>query len=172
MSTRLPDSVKTFFLQKSWEPSSFQQKAWCAYLNGYSGLIHAPTGTGKTLAACLGPFIENLNNFSTVTTGLKVIWITPMRALARDTEKSLREICDGIGLSWEIKRRTGDTTSTERVKIRKEPPQLLITTPESFSLMLSYEDFEKRLKTTQCVIVDEWHELLGSKRGVQLELEE
>ncbi len=170
MSIRLPESVKTFFSKKSWEPSSFQQQAWSAYLKGYSGLIHAPTGTGKTLAACLGPFIKNLNDFSKVTTGLKVIWITPMRALASDTEKSLREISEGIGLSWEIKRRTGDTTSTERVKIRKDPPQLLITTPESFSLMLSYEDFEKRLKTTQCVIVDEWHELLGSKRGVQLEL--
>ena len=68
------------------------------------------------------------------------------------------------------KRRTGDTTSADRQKIRKNPPQLLITTPESFSLMLSYEDFESRLKTVQCVIVDEWHELLGSKRGVQLEL--
>ena len=142
MTIRLPDSVKTFFLQKSWDPSLFQQQAWSAYLAGYSGLIHAPTGTGKTLAACLGPFIENLNDFSTVSTGLKMIWITPMRSLARDTEKSLREICEGIGLSWEIKRRTGDTTSAERIKIRKNPPQLLIITPESFSLMLSYEDFE------------------------------
>ena len=72
-------------------------------------------------------------------------------------------------LPWEIKRRTADTNSKDRLNIRKKPPQLLITTPESLSLMLSYEDFEKRLKTTQCVIVDEWHELLGSK-GVQLEL--
>ncbi len=170
MSITLPPSVKNFFLQKSLKPSSFQQQAWDAYLKGYSGLIHAPTGTGKTLAACLGPFIENLNNFSTATSGPRIIWITPMRALASDTEKSLRQICEGIGLSWEIKRRTADTSSTDRLNIRKKPPQLLITTPESFSLMLSYEDFEKRLKTTQCVIVDEWHELLGSKRGVQLEL--
>ena len=161
---------KFLFLQKSWKPSPFQQQAWDAYLKGYSGLIHAPTGTGKTLAVCLGPFIENLNKLSTATSGPRVIWITPMRALASDTEKSLREICEGIGLPWEIKRRTADTSSTDRSNIRKKPPQLLITTPESFSLMLSYEDFEKRLKTTQCVIVDEWHELLGSKRGVQLEL--
>ena len=170
MNVNLPESVEDFFLQKKWKPSLFQKKAWSAYLKGYSGLIHAPTGTGKTLAVSLGPFIESLNDCSLYKTGLIVLWITPMRALARDTEKSLREICEGIGLPWEIKRRTGDTTSADRQKIRKNPPQLLITTPESFSLMLSYEDFESRLKTVQCVIVDEWHELLGSKRGVQLEL--
>ncbi len=144
---------------------SFQEETWAAYARGESGLIHAPTGLGKTLAAWLGPVMQCAG-----AAGLRVLWITPLRALAADTVRSLQEALDGAALSRKVEARTGDTSSSVRTRQKKMPPFALVTTPESLSLMLTDAERIEQLRGLRAVIVDEWHELIGSKRGVQTEL--
>lgn len=148
----------------------FQQEVWQSYWDGESGLLNAGTGAGKTLAAWLGPVIEGVSGGPAQREGLRVLWITPLRALARDLEKAMREPLRALGSSWTVEQRTGDTSSARRAKQRAKPPQALITTPESLSVLLSHADSTAQLAAVHTVIVDEWHEFLGSKRGVQLEL--
>ncbi|MBC7773020.1 MAG: DEAD/DEAH box helicase, partial [Pyrinomonadaceae bacterium] len=169
-------------------PFEFQLQTWRAYLAGQSGLVHAPTGLGKTLAVWMGPVLESLEAMERVspeqrlpkkpTKGrlkqiaepLRVLWITPLRALAADTTESLTEPVVGMGLPWTVQSRTGDTSQSIKRRQRDVLPTALVTTPESLSLLLSYPDSREKLSTLQCVIVDEWHELLGTKRGIQTEL--
>ena len=146
----------------------FQGTMWRAYWNGDSGLLNAGTGMGKTLAAWLGPLLES--GLEARHPGIRVIWMTPLRALARDLENALREPLAFLGSPWRVEQRTGDTSGASRARQRKTPPQALITTPESLSLMLSHEDMLPALGGVEALIVDEWHEFLGTKRGVQLEL--
>ena len=165
--------VESWFSNQGWQLLDFQRGVIDAYAAGESGLLHAPTGSGKTLAVWLGPAIEALNDSAAAAapnSGLQVLWLTPLRALAADTLDSLRAASAGIGLHWRIEARTGDTNSTQRRKQRESPPQCLITTPESLSVLLSAVTTAHALHDVRCVIVDEWHELMGSKRGVQLEL--
>jgi ATP-dependent helicase Lhr and Lhr-like helicase len=147
------------------EPFAFQQQAWSAHWAGESGLINAGTGSGKTLAAWLGPLLTDAQS-----DGLQVLWITPLRALAADLELALSEPLRELRPDWRVEQRTGDTSASVRARQRRKPPQALITTPESLSVLLSYEGAQEQLGHLSTVIVDEWHELLGSKRGVQLEL--
>jgi ATP-dependent Lhr-like helicase len=144
----------------------FQERAWAAWAAGRSGLIHSPTGSGKTLAAWLGPLLH----VPAPATGLKLLWITPLRALARDTTENLREAADALDSGWRVELRTGDTGSAARSRQLGSPPQALVTTPESLSVMLSWPQSARLFAALEGVVVDEWHELLGSKRGVQLQL--
>ncbi len=144
---------------------AFQEEAWAAYARGESGLIHAPTGLGKTLAAWLGPVMQCADE-----EGLRVLWITPLRALAADTVRSLQEALQGAGLKRKVEARTGDTSSSVRARQKLKPPFALVTTPESLSLMLTDAERVTALRGLRAVVVDEWHELMGSKRGVQTEL--
>ena len=167
--------VKDYYDLNQWTIFKFQRDAWKAFNEGKSGLIHSPTGTGKTLSAFLGPVIRYLQGTKDIhpnqgTEPLQVLWITPLRALAADTEDNLRSLLQELNINWSISRRTGDTSQSERAKQKKRLPSVLITTPESLSLLLSYKDTRKQLVKAQTIIVDEWHELLSSKRGVQLEL--
>ena len=157
-----------WFHKEQWQAFDFQQQAWQAWHDGESGLIHSPTGSGKTLAAWLGPIQAETKTVE--TEGLKVLWITPLRALANDTRENLQRASDAHGLRLNVQIRTGDTSSNERRKQRENPPFALITTPESLSLLLSYADSKRTFKDVHTIVVDEWHELMGSKRGVQLEL--
>ncbi len=157
--------VTAWFRQRGWKPAGFQRATWQAYAAGKSGLIHAPTGQGKTLAAWLGPVQQCAQE-----EGLRVLWITPMRALAADTVRSLQEALDGLGLKRKVEARTGDTSSSVRARQKAAPPFALVTTPESLSLMLTDAARLPQWQGVRAVIVDEWHELLGSKRGVQTEL--
>ncbi len=159
------DIAGEWFASRGWEVFDFQRRAWDAFREGRSGLIHSPTGSGKTLAAWLGPVSEPANG-----PGLKVLWITPLRALARDTTRNLAATARAMGVDWRVELRTGDTPQSARARQRKRPPDALVTTPESLSVMLSYADADDLLGNLRCVVVDEWHELLGSKRGVQLQL--
>ncbi len=161
------EHVERWFADADWQVFDFQRAAWDAYRRGESGLIHSPTGSGKTLAAWLGPLLESGH---IAGRGLRVLWITPLRALANDTRKNLQAAADAIGSDWRVEVRTGDTSASARARQRKQPPDTLITTPESLSVLLSYADGGKLFRNLDAVIVDEWHELLGSKRGVQLEL--
>ena len=169
--------AEAWFAQRGWHVFDFQRAVWDAYLGGESGLIHAPTGTGKTLAAWWGPLLHWLAEAPDhepaqrkAPPGLRVLWITPLRALAADSEQSLLAPIRELGLPWTVERRTGDVSSYAKQRQLKRPPNTLITTPESLSLLLSQPNAQEYFAGLQAVVVDEWHELLSSKRGVQTEL--
>jgi ATP-dependent Lhr-like helicase len=161
------DPLQPFFKQRGWKPFPFQKETWKAYAAGKSGLLHAPTGQGKTLAVWLGPLAEALKE---PPDGCSVVWLTPLRALAQDTLRSLREPLEILAPRLQVEARTGDTSSAVKARLRKRLPFGLVTTPESLSLMLTHDDTRQKLAGLRTVIVDEWHELLGTKRGVQTEL--
>jgi ATP-dependent Lhr-like helicase len=162
--------LESWFAANGWRPFDFQREVWEAYLAGESGLVHSATGTGKTLAAFLGPVAEAIGEGAAKAPPLRVLWITPMRALAGDTAQSLGKAVAGAGLAWTVGLRTGDTPPAERARQARRLPTALVTTPESLALMLSQAEARERLAGVRAVVVDEWHELLGNKRGVQVEL--
>jgi ATP-dependent helicase Lhr and Lhr-like helicase len=176
----LPPELATWFQERGWAPFAYQREVWEAYRAGESGLVHAATGTGKTLAAWLGPLIEELRHPKIVAgaggasrrkpAALRVLWVTPLRALAADTAESLAAPLAHSGLPWTLETRTGDTSAATRARQRHRLPTTLITTPESLSLLLSREDAREIFSELRLVVVDEWHELMGTKRGVQVEL--
>jgi len=163
--------ILDWFASRGWKPFDFQQEVWQAYLAGESGLIHAATGTGKTLAAWMGPVAEALSEERRrAAPPLRVLWLTPLRALAADTEQALRAPLVDLGLPWTLETRTSDTSSRVRDRQRRKLPTALITTPESLSLLLSRENAPDLFRDLRLVVVDEWHELMATKRGVQTEL--
>ena len=164
-------TTQAWYASNDWTVFDFQKQAWHAWHRGQSGLIHSPTGSGKTLAAWLGPVQAAMAlGESARDEPLRVLWITPLRALANDTHSNLQAACDALQVPISVDIRTGDTSSSKRTKQRTQPPYALVTTPESLSVMLSYPGAEIGLQGIHTVIVDEWHELMGSKRGVQLQL--
>ncbi len=169
--------VEEYFSTIGWKPFSFQRDVWRAYLEGQSGLVHSATGTGKTLAVWMGPLLKWMRENPDRSKwdakrppSLRVLWITPLRALAADTEKSLRQPLEGLKLPWQLESRTGDSKASVKSRQLKKLPTAMVTTPESLSLMLTHQQLLEQLAGVEVVIVDEWHELLGSKRGVQTEL--
>lgn len=136
-------------------------------LEGRSGIVNAPTGSGKTYSV-LGGVLEKMK--AEKPYGLICIWITPIRALAKEIELSVARALEGCGLSWRVGIRTGDTEVTERRQQAKQMPEILITTPESLHLMIATRDSNRLFEGLQFVVVDEWHELMGNKRGVLMEL--
>jgi ATP-dependent helicase Lhr and Lhr-like helicase len=159
--------IQKYFNKKSFKAFAFQEESWNAYLNGKSGLVNAPTGSGKTFSLAL-PILAagSLSNKK----GLKAIWITPIRALSQDLEKAISEAAVEMEIDWDIALRTGDTDTKERARQKKQHPDFLITTPESLHIMLASKGYPDLFKNLDCVVIDEWHELIGSKRGVQVEL--
>jgi len=167
-------TVTDWFRSQEYEPFRFQRQTWNAYLSGQDGLIHASTGTGKTFAAWMGPLIEILAESQSRKISsplpMRVLWITPLRALANDTFDSLALPVLNMDLPMTVDIRTGDTSSSARARQKKRLPTALVTTPESLTVMLSQTDAQARLRDLRLVVVDEWHELMGSKRGTQTEL--
>ena len=182
-------AVERWFASRGQRPFPFQRQVWRAYLDGGSGLVHAATGTGKTLAAWMGPVAEWLAERPAPDEGahdaanrsprrrardeaplLRVLWLTPLRALAADTAAALEEPLRALGVPWTLETRTGDTTDAARARQRRRLPTALVTTPESLTLLLTREDSAALFARLRLVVVDEWHELMGSKRGVQTEL--
>ncbi|MEO6276772.1 ligase-associated DNA damage response DEXH box helicase [Roseateles sp.] len=151
---------------RGWKAFPFQRNVWKAMAAGQSGLLHATTGSGKTLAVWLGA----LQVFGDIEAPLSVLWVTPMRALSHDTLLALKDAASALAPKWTLAARTGDTSTSERASQQRRWPTGLVTTPESLSLMLSRADAPDVLKRVRLVVVDEWHELLGTKRGVQLQL--
>src|SRR5689334_1736977 len=174
------NAVEKWFADRGWTPFAFQREVWHAYRNGDNGLIHAATGTGKTLAAWGGPLLEWLDEAPNAPSpsrvrrdrspALRVLWITPLRALAADTEEALRQPLEDLTIPWSLESRTGDTSAAMRARQRRRLPTALITTPESLSILLSREDAREIFADLRLVVVDEWHELMGTKRGVLVEL--
>jgi len=177
-------TIDAWFDSRGWSPLPFQRSAWNAYLDGASGVVHAPTGTGKTLSVWLGPLIEHIEQRESIAQTepqeqaasaqpaepLRVLWLTPMRALAGDTVESLREPLPELAPSWTVESRTGDTSSSVKSRQKARLPTALVTTPESLSILLASGDAKRIFQTLRAVVVDEWHELLASKRGVMAEL--
>ncbi len=184
MRTAPASLADSWFANRNWQPFPFQQQVWHAVHKGESGLLHATTGSGKTYAVWLGA----LNRFaspgadwpaedpqpsakpSDKPAPLTVLWITPMRALAADTARALQAPLDDLGINWSIGLRTGDTSSSERARQGRRLPSALVTTPESLTLLLTRADARQAFAGLRMLVVDEWHELLGNKRGVQLQL--
>ncbi|MDM0051432.1 ligase-associated DNA damage response DEXH box helicase [Variovorax sp. J22R115] len=174
-------ALDEWFAARGWTPFRFQREVWKAIADGQSGLLHATTGAGKTYAAWLGALLAFAGEAPKRRTGagarqaapLTVLWLTPMRALAADTLRALQQALDGFGAeadAWSAGARSGDTSAAERSAQNQRLPTVLVTTPESLSLLLSRADAKEVLGTLRMVVVDEWHELLGSKRGVQVQL--
>ncbi len=168
----LPEVLTDWYARRGWTVFDFQRRAWEAYLTGRDGLIFSPTGTGKTFAAWLGPVQERLAEgpAGVDPDPIRVVWVTPLRALANDTAHALKESAAALGLNWTVETRTGDTASSMKARQRKRLPTALVTTPESLTILLTYPETLKQLKGLRCVVCDEWHELLSTKRGVQAEL--
>jgi len=171
-TVRLPPEIARCFNRRGWRPFPFQREVWNAYAEGASGLLHATTGSGKTWSVWFAALIEALRGGArrAKTAPCTVIWVTPMRALAADTARALAEPLQELGLDWTVGLRTGDTGGPERARQQRRPPTALVTTPESLTVMLAQADAAERLACVRLIVVDEWHELLGSKRGVQTQL--
>jgi len=157
--------AERWFAGRGWAPFEFQREVWSAMAAGESGLLHATTGSGKTYAVWLGALAR-----ARATPGLQVLWLTPMRALAADTTRALRLPLDELAQGWTVGMRTGDTPSAERARQDRRFPPALVTTPESLSLMLTRENARAELAGVHTLVVDEWHEMIGNKRGVQVQL--
>jgi ATP-dependent Lhr-like helicase len=187
----VPADPAAWFAARGWSPSEFQREVWSAMAGGESGLLHATTGSGKTYAVWFGALLRSAaldaarpaaEPAGLITQGsrscgsaakapmLQVLWLTPMRALAADTTRALKLPLEEFGLGWTVGQRTGDTPPAERAQQDRRFPTALVTTPESLSLMLTREQVQDELRSVHTVIVDEWHELMGSKRGVQVQL--
>jgi ATP-dependent Lhr-like helicase len=156
-----------WFKVMGWKPQDFQIDAWMACINGMNGIVNAPTGSGKTYSVLVPAILKSAQQ---KTKGLRIIWITPIRALAKEIRISAERALQGLGIDWEVGIRTGDTSTTERKKQSVMPPQILITTPESLHMMLATKGYANTFAKLGFIIADEWHELMGSKRGVQVEL--
>jgi ATP-dependent helicase Lhr and Lhr-like helicase len=157
------------------KPFLFQEQTWQHINNGESGLVNAPTGFGKTYSVFLGALIQFINdnptNFITKkNNGLQLLWVTPLRALAKDIERAMNEVIAELGMQWKVASRNGDTSTSDRAKQKRNLPEVLIITPESLHLFLAQKNYAETFKDLKIIAVDEWHELLGSKRGVQVEL--
>jgi len=171
------------WLKKSKKaPFDFQREAWQFYAEGYSGMVNAPTGFGKTFSMFLAVVIEEINIINDAkkekdksknkrsNAGLKLLWITPLRSLAKDLARAMREVCTALELDWIVGVRNGDTSQTDKLKQKKQMPEVLIITPESMHLLLAQKGTIANFTNLRCIVADEWHELLGSKRGVLAEL--
>ncbi|WP_113652702.1 ligase-associated DNA damage response DEXH box helicase [Pedobacter namyangjuensis] len=156
------------------KPFDFQKETWSYYADGYSGLVNAPTGFGKTFSVFLAVVIEALNQKGVAKTTskdrLQLIWITPLRSLAKDIARAMREVLTELDLDWYVGVRNGDTSQAEKLQQKKSMPEILLITPESLHLLLAQKGSSTLFKNLKCIVADEWHELLGSKRGVMVEL--
>lgn len=169
------DIVLKWFASKGWSAFEFQKEVWEYYSKGYDGLLNAPTGSGKTYALWFAALIDYIACYAEdykkkKVKGLQLLWITPLKALSKDIDKALKESCSDLEIPWRISTRTGDTSSSVKSRQTKNEFEVLITTPESLHVLLSQKNSNELFKDLKTIVIDEWHELLGSKRGVQVEL--
>ena len=166
--------AENWFRDQGWKAFPFQTQTWTAFLQGKNGLLNAPTGSGKTYALWFPVVLDYIKKNPDYKTkhksGLKAIWITPLRALSVEIKQAAERIIDDLDLQLTVGIRSGDTSQSERAKQKNKMPDLLITTPESLQLLLAAKQYEKTFANCGSIVVDEWHELLGTKRGVQMEL--
>jgi len=166
--------IVKWLASKKLKPFQFQEETWQLYVEGLSGIVNAPTGFGKTFSVFLAVLIDFINRNpdykSKKKNGLQLLWITPLRALAKDIGRAMEIALDELQIPWRVAVRNGDTSVSDRQKQKTNVPEILIITPESLHLLFASKNYQPIFKGLQCIAVDEWHELLGSKRGVQVEL--
>lgn len=171
---QLYELAESWFQQQKWKPFAFQKQTWKAFLQGKHGLLNAPTGSGKTYALWFPIILNYIKCNPDYKTkhkkGLKAVWITPLRALSHEIKQSAERVATDLDTHMTVGIRSGDTSAKERAQQKKQMPDLLITTPESLQLLLATKGYDKIFKDCSAIVVDEWHELLGTKRGVQMEL--
>src|SRR3954464_3004685 len=158
------DATRAWFEGTFAAPTPAQEKGWPVIASGAHTLIQAPTGSGKTLA----PFLYAIDRLTaTPGEGLRVLYVSPLKALNYDVERNLRGPLAGLRSNVRVAVRTGDTPQKERREILKDPPDILITTPESLYLMLTSQAREV-LRSVETLIVDEVHAVAGTKRGAHM----
>lgn len=165
--SKFQQQISAWLSEKDWELFNFQKQAWEAFRKNKNGLVNAPTGSGKTFSLAL-PILEQL--IQTPIKGLQVLWITPLRALSVEIKNAFEKVIFELDLPLTVDLRTGDTSASQRAKQKRKMPNILITTPESLHLLLASKNYPKTFQHLEALVVDEWHELLGTKRGVQVEL--
>jgi ATP-dependent Lhr-like helicase len=163
----LPAAIADWFARRGWTPRRHQLEMVAAARAGRHALLVAPTGAGKTLAGFLATLADLAEN---PRDGLHTIYVSPLKALAVDVQRNLLTPVTEIGLDIRIETRTGDTPSDRKKRQREAPPHILLTTPESLALLISYTDAATMLAGVQTVIVDEIHAFATTKRGDQLAL--
>ena len=162
-------------MEKGIQPFAFQEETWQRMHEGHSGLVNAPTGCGKTFSVFFGAVINFINRhpedyWKKSANGLQLLWVTPLRALAKDIGRAMEEVIREMGIGWKIGIRNGDTETKERERQKRQMPEVLLITPESLHLLIARKNYPEIFHSLRWIAVDEWHELLGSKRGVQVEL--
>ncbi|MEW9798545.1 ligase-associated DNA damage response DEXH box helicase [Alteromonas sp. CYL-A6] len=167
MSSELPEVFQRWFEQKGWKVRGYQREMLSLASDRDDVLLIAPTGAGKTLSGFL-PSLVDL--YHAPQDGLHTVYISPLKALTQDIHRNLLNPIEEMGLSVSAETRTGDTPSHKRQRQRKKPPNLLLTTPESLMLMLSYADADTLFGRVKRIIIDETHSLTGNKRGDFLSL--
>lgn len=155
-----------WLLSQGYRPFEFQKECWSHVNSEKNGLLMAPTGSGKTYALGL-PLLQRIDPSRQTLQG---IWITPLRALSNEIYQALEYANQSMNLGLTVALRNGDTSAKERAHQQRVHPHLLVTTPESLHLMLASKGYSKRLNRLKMIVVDEWHDLMGSKRGVLIEL--
>ena len=166
-SSLLPEQFSGWFAQKNWVIYPHQLEMIDFWQQGRSTLLIAPTGAGKTLSGFLPSLIDSNG---AKRDGIHTLYISPLKALAVDIARNLEAPIAEMGLNITIDTRTGDTPQSRRARIRSHPPHILLTTPESLELMLSWPDAAALFGTVKTIIIDEIHTVLGSKRGDLLSL--
>ncbi|MEC8168371.1 MAG: DEAD/DEAH box helicase, partial [Candidatus Thermoplasmatota archaeon] len=161
--SRLHPQLAESLEEKGWQPTPVQEHVLPDVMEGHDRLIIAPTGSGKTMAGILPLFHRCLTES---WPSMSILYITPLRALNRDVDRRLTELAEAVGLRVDV--RHGDTSQSQRAKQTRNPPNLLVTTPETFQLMFSGKNLRAMLSSVKAVVVDEVHDLAASERGWQL----
>ncbi len=162
------DLALSWMKGRGWTPDPFQLEAWKAWSAGAKGIVNAPTGSGKTYSLLL-PALFRIHAQGSGQ-GVRMLWITPIRALAQEIRVAANRVIESAGLAVEVGIRTGDTTEQDRARQARRLPDVLITTPESLHLLLARKGYPDLIGNLDMVVADEWHELMGTKRGVLAEL--
>lgn len=167
MPSSLPAPLADWFAAKGWGPRRHQLDMLAAAREGRDALLVAPTGSGKTLAGFLPTLAELIE---TPQEGLHSLYVSPLKALAVDVQRNLLTPIEEMGLDIRVETRTGDTPADRKARQRVKPPQILLTTPESLSLLLSYPESAALFATLKTIVIDEVHAFATTKRGDLLAL--
>ncbi|MEL0018963.1 MAG: DEAD/DEAH box helicase, partial [Rickettsiales bacterium] len=167
MEGPLPTRFSEWFAGRGWHPHAHQLQMLAAARDGVHALLIAPTGGGKTLAGFLPSLLDLAEGGAD---GLHTLYVSPLKALAVDVERNLTSPVAEMGLPIRVETRTGDTPQHKRQRQRFDPPHMLLTTPESLALLLSYPDAARYFRNLRTVVVDEIHAMADNKRGDQLAL--